>query len=432
LDILQGLTANAAVIANHNVPAATLQSVVFVDYPVGLGAFAELSAPPLFGSDEPIFPETAGAADGSIILVGSRITGLTTYRNRTSDLASWGSWNPIISVFVSDGYVAEANATGRVGIAISAPSSPLWWLESTDNGLTWPSSPTQLLPEAIPVGPDTFVVTPGIDLVYVGAEPKMAFGVTKLINGIPSHRFSGIGFYSARTGFRLAVPHHLVPRAVDTLAKRQVNMYPVGYPSIGVSGSNIAIAFQAFMPETSQAGFNYADVFYVQSLDSGRTWSVPSNLTLTNTLDERYVSVSRWNHPGVVNLVYQEDPQPGAASFGPDASPLARTRQVYCRIGTPVSVDEVEAVPGRFELQQNYPNPFNPRTTIGFRVQGSGHVSLRVFDVLGREVATLVNEPKAAGTYTIAFDGSSLPSGVYFYRLTAGNVTQTRKMILLQ
>jgi hypothetical protein len=116
-----------------------------------------------------------------------------------------------------------------------------------------------------------------------------------------------------------------------------------------------------------------------------------------------------------------------------------------------VAVDEVEAVPGRFELHQNFPNPFNPKTTIKFSVPSGrdlvptsrdgqipssnaqlGFVSLKVFDVLDREVSTLVNEPKAAGTYTVAFDGSSLPSGVYFYRLTAGNVTQTRKMILLQ
>jgi hypothetical protein len=94
-------------------------------------------------------------------------------------------------------------------------------------------------------------------------------------------------------------------------------------------------------------------------------------------------------------------------------------------------------VPEKYSLEQNYPNPFNPKTTIqytvgGVRGQGIGvsGVSLVVYDVLGREVAVLVNERKAPGTYEVRFDASSLSSGVYFYRLTAGDFVQTRKMVL--
>ncbi len=85
-------------------------------------------------------------------------------------------------------------------------------------------------------------------------------------------------------------------------------------------------------------------------------------------------------------------------------------------------------------LQQNYPNPFNPSTRIGYRVQGTGDrvVTLKVYDILGREVATLVNERKAPGNYEVRFDASGLSSGVYVYRLTAGEFSQSRKMLVLK
>lgn len=97
---------------------------------------------------------------------------------------------------------------------------------------------------------------------------------------------------------------------------------------------------------------------------------------------------------------------------------------------TPInSVGETET-PSGFRLHQNFPNPFNPATTIRFEVGGSGFLSLKVFDVLGREVATLVNEHKTAGEYSVQFDASNLASGVYYYRLTAGSFSQTQKMIV--
>lgn len=85
-----------------------------------------------------------------------------------------------------------------------------------------------------------------------------------------------------------------------------------------------------------------------------------------------------------------------------------------------------------FSLFQNYPNPFNPTTNFGFRIADFGFVSLKVYDVLGNEVTTLINEKKQAGEYEIKFNANHLPSGVYFYRLTAGSFSQIRKMILMR
>lgn len=90
------------------------------------------------------------------------------------------------------------------------------------------------------------------------------------------------------------------------------------------------------------------------------------------------------------------------------------------------------ATASSFSLSQNYPNPFNPSTVIRFVVPGSRFVSLRIYDVLGRLVKTLVNKVESPGSYEVTFDAASLASGVYFYRLTAGGYVKTRKMVLIR
>jgi hypothetical protein len=96
------------------------------------------------------------------------------------------------------------------------------------------------------------------------------------------------------------------------------------------------------------------------------------------------------------------------------------------------SVRVAEAIPEEFGLQQNYPNPFNPSTTITYQVARAGLVSLKVFNLLGQEVATLVNEVEAPGTYQQTWTAAGLPSGGYFYRLQSGPVTLTRTMLLVK
>jgi len=99
---------------------------------------------------------------------------------------------------------------------------------------------------------------------------------------------------------------------------------------------------------------------------------------------------------------------------------------------TPVSVSDEIVTPAKFELMQNYPNPFNPNTSIEYSVPSTEYVSLKVYDILGNEVATLVNEKKDAGSYRVNFDAASLSSGVYFYRIKTGSFNQVRKMLLLK
>jgi hypothetical protein len=89
-------------------------------------------------------------------------------------------------------------------------------------------------------------------------------------------------------------------------------------------------------------------------------------------------------------------------------------------------------IPTVYDLSQNYPNPFNPTTTIKYSIPKSGFVSLKVYDILGKEVANLVSQEMAAGYYSVNFDGSNLGSGVYFYRIESAEFVQTKKMLLIK
>ena len=85
-----------------------------------------------------------------------------------------------------------------------------------------------------------------------------------------------------------------------------------------------------------------------------------------------------------------------------------------------------------YKLDQNFPNPFNPSTTISYKIAKTGFVTLKVFNILGREVAALVNNFQNAGTYKIEFDGKNLVSGIYFYQLNAGSFSGTKKFTLMK
>lgn len=98
--------------------------------------------------------------------------------------------------------------------------------------------------------------------------------------------------------------------------------------------------------------------------------------------------------------------------------------------GTPI--EQTNHIPDRFALNQNYPNPFNPLTTIHYSLPARLHVDLKIYNVLGQLVATLVNKDQAAGSYSVQFDAHNLPSGMYIYRLKAGNYTSVKKMMVIE
>ena len=160
-----------------------------------------------------------------------------------------------------------------------------------------------------------------------------------------------------------------------------------------------------------------------QTFDMGYHGLEAGNTTVLSVIGQGFVGVSRQSNTEIIS------------GFLSDS--LMR--------GTIVGVTGQEEVPVSFSLEQNYPNPFNPSTTVHFELPSAAHVTLKVYNVLGQEVMTVLDEEKAAGRYDVRIDASALSSGAYFYRLQAeppatgdghsvrpGDFVQTRKFLLLR
>lgn len=138
------------------------------------------------------------------------------------------------------------------------------------------------------------------------------------------------------------------------------------------------------------------------------------------------------NHgENVMALTYEDMNCTSAGNYDLTANAIIKGMMDYMGIVTSVE-DLVDFVPEKFELYQNYPNPFNPATRIRYQVSANSQVVLKVFDIIGSEVAILVNEEKPAGSYEIEFDSGQLSSGIYFYQLRTADFSQTKKMMLVR
>lgn len=189
----------------------------------------------------------------------------------------------------------------------------------------------------------------------------------------------------------------------------------------------------------------YTDIYYTYSTDGGSSWSSVDRLEGEASVMETYPNLA--GRPAVdptsgnyvVHYLYYEDAVPGAAIFNGQvagqnswsADGAWKYNSMEMDFG-PTSVDGNPAIVDNFSLDQNYPNPFNPSTTIKYSVAERSNVSIKIYDMLGKEIATLVNNVKEAGSYEVNFDASNLASGMYVYSITAGNFTASKKMMLLK
>jgi len=139
------------------------------------------------------------------------------------------------------------------------------------------------------------------------------------------------------------------------------------------------------------------------------------------------------------DIIYFQQDDPNWANIAISIIDTSGTTSGH--VGSTMLVDDFDIIVGvddytsdnpiEYELYQNYPNPFNPSTIIKFQVPELSFVTLRIYDVLGNEIETLVNQEKQMGSYSVEFNATSLASGVYFYQLQAGSYVETRKMLLL-
>lgn len=214
----------------------------------------------------------------------------------------------------------------------------------------------------------------------------------------------------------------------------------------GEGGTKILAGTYSGVYESTDYGINWT------FLDKGPHWSVHSLVIIPNEAGgmnflagtfKGGISLSikngeEWNEANT-GLMYEDVSVCALAVSGNNI--FAATNDINGRIwrrslseilASITSVNNSGVVPSHFRLDQNYPNPFNPSTSIQYAIGSRQFVQLKVYDVLGKEAATLVDEYKVAGGYEVNFDASMLSSGIYFYKLKAGNFIETKKMIVIK
>ncbi len=226
-------------------------------------------------------------------------------------------------------------------------------------------------------------------------------------------------------------------------------------PVISPDGNNIVVLYQGpeyagtpgvgepnvWTPTTDDPNeLHYCDLYYAVSNDGGVTWGTPALVpdASAQMVQESFPAPAHWLYAdgdnGVVNLLFMIDEIPGTSLFADNNSGTNNSTWNYTSFTVPmvVGVDDADYTVNGFKLEQNYPNPFNPSTLIKFNISERSNVSLKVFDMLGREVANLMNEVKDANSYEVNFNASNLASGLYIYKLQAGNFAASKKMMLLK
>ena len=179
---------------------------------------------------------------------------------------------------------------------------------------------------------------------------------------------------------------------------------------------------------------SFPDIWFSFRRIDGTAWSTPVNLTQTPGFAELLLHTSpimRSNGGNSYTMFIGRSYQSGITSYPPDNG-LKTTYFVAPYTFTTTGVAETGQQPASFKLEQNYPNPFNPTTSVRYTVASGGLVTLKVYNTLGQEVATLVNGNVAPGEHIATFDATRLSTGVYIYKLTSGNNVETRKMVLLK
>jgi hypothetical protein len=208
------------------------------------------------------------------------------------------------------------------------------------------------------------------------------------------------------------------------------------FPNLSISADNQSRMYVIYnlLSDTSAALINY-DVISRFSDDGGVTWSPEYNLTNTIELevDEIDPHIAKYSNDSLFYFIFQV-PDYSTSTVQPPEVPEDYKNRVYFATATfePVGINNQATLPDKFVLNQNYPNPFNPITKIEYTLFRSATVRLSVFDITGREIAVLENGWKSRGNHTVRFNGNKFSSGIYFYRLEAGDMVLTGKMVLLK
>lgn len=324
---------------------------------------------------------------------------------------------------------------------------------STDGGTTF-GAVTTVMPSTLTVNGDAIIPWFGMDLAYkpgtstVSAvfctQPGGTSGAAqgwKVMYWSPSINGGTPVLIADRTNTPVLTDTAFVNNSTAVI---QVGMTGLSHPTVAYSddGTRLYCCFSGIQRDTSSYGYFFNDIYSSYSTNDGATWSAPVKLSFSTTDgDEIYPTLSKTGNSGTsFGLLYFNSGFPGSASFTNTTTPRSKNWTMYTRINPvtggqiPIGINTISnEIPASFNLKQNYPNPFNPSTTIRFELKSNSVVSIKVFDVTGREVARVLNNQNIqAGTHEVNFDASKLSSGVYFYKLETEGFSDTKKMMLVK
>lgn len=414
---------------------SSLSSVVYKDLLFGGYGFEQINGIP----SNPLcsFPKIAGTTNGNIVTTA---TSVLRQSYRTTYIGAWSPWQQLSSADNSPGsYTVASGSSGRVSIFTMDfnLNNSIKLYRSTDNGTTFDNG-TVIYFYFID-GNDTLYASPvgGFQAVYSTADPHLIFSVYKMVKMY--NKPHGAVFtkpkilhWSQTTGVTQIAGKYNIPNLDDTLVTS--SMASLCQPSVTISPSGrLTCSFTTFLNGNVQAVrdgsiVNAGEIYLSYSDNSGTTWSTPINITNTPGIEEKYSSFAANTNTDSFRVFYERDMIAGNWVQVPEWG-KAPVYYIFKRFTT-ISDNEVKSAPGR--LIQNFPNPFNPNTIINYELGITNYVTLKIYNSIGMEVTALVNQKQNAGSYEVEFDGSNLPSGVYFYTLRAGEFTQTKSMLLIK
>ncbi len=460
-----------AICAHTDLDAQGLRAYSTFDAFLGLYAFTA------FGSDPAaalIWPRVSVNSDQSITMTGtdqgSYDVSACKAADKFSGFGSWTSMRTLAPDWMDDDMewpTVHSGTNGNVGIVIPDNAGSVRLFSSTDNGGTWAVQTIAALDTAgAPTGLDSTAARVGwinSDIMYIGDEPHVAWSAGQVLN-------DGAGGYGI-TDFKATIFHWSPSTGIDTVVVASVqsaddtradyvptpfNHLSVDWPTMGVAvdGNTIVMGFTSFSTDdidtTSTLGFG--DIWVTASGDNGNTWVDAVNFTNSNGTnlgwDDRYPSIARTNvdndaAPGLdAYMIYLSDDLAGTNVQGTESA----VNMDYVMFAG-IDLDDVgvgdshhggQSLPRTTALRQNYPNPFNPSTTINYRVPARSHVSVKIYDVRGRLIQTLVDNNKEVGSYSVQWNGkdsggSQVSSGIYLYTMeTDNNFRSTKKMVVLK
>jgi hypothetical protein len=374
------------------------------------------------------------------------------YTNRfamgTLAFDGWDVWNGDQAETYPFG-ISDAGIIGQAffGQDIDLPNSgDVFYRESTDGGLTW-GAETKIFTRDHSID-TTWGAMRGVTVNFYGDTPCVAFETGWQDFAAGQYRqgdANSLYFWSPAVNggvpvvlFDSSWAHWNPGGGANDV------MLGVCRPvlSRSESGNYLMLAFSAATAvlDPTNDSSPFFDGWFMYSSDGGKNWSEPEKFTpdMTPPIDWRYISMSHISpvHPldedvVTVHITVQGDPVAGSQVQGTSNSVSAHYYHFTSEISI-VNAGNDGQIVSDFNLEQNYPNPFNPGTSINYTLAEKSNVTLKVYDVLGKEVATLVNANQDAGKHSISFDGSDLASGLYIYTLNAGNYTSSKKMMLLK